>query len=120
MMFSKFRIILISTLFYASSTLSVELEANKLSDQLYELSEQHQFVIRGIGVIGEAEQRRIQEKDLVSQLKQLLEGFNYVLIRDDNKQLQRLIIINKSSFKQKKIILDTLRKGRQHFVNASL
>ena len=123
-MFSKYKFILILAFFYASPTLSIDEQtleqANSLSDQLYDLAEQHQFEIHGIGIIGEAEQRRSQGKDLELQLTQLLEGFNYVLIRDDNKQLQRLIIINKTSFKQKKIILDTLRKGRQHFINASL
>lgn len=124
MMFSKFKFILILAFFYASPTLSIDEQtleqATRLSDQLYDLAEQHQFEILGIGIIGEAEQRRAQGNELALQLKQLLEGYNYVLISDDNKQLQRLVIINKTSFKQKEIILDTLRKGHQHYINASL
>lgn len=94
-------------------------EGDVLADQLYDLAEQHEFVIRGIGVLGDTERRKIHGNDLEIQLQQLLDGFNYALVRDDNQQLQRLIIIKQKELNQK-IILETKRKGRQHLLNVSL
>lgn len=125
MLFSKIKIFLIIAILstpltlYAQEQQTTE-EQYTLADQLYDLAEQHDFVIRGIDIVGEAEQRKVHGNDIEIQLQQFLDGFNYALVRGDEQQLERLIIVNKNTVKQKKIILETRRKDRQHLIDVSL
>lgn len=93
--------------------------AETLADQLIQLADKNQFTIQGIEKTKTIEFKPVSG-DVESKIKQLLSSFNYLLIRTDHGQLERLIILQIKPEGPKRIIVSTQKNGSQHIVNASI
>ncbi|MGR9099681.1 MAG: aspartyl protease family protein, partial [Gammaproteobacteria bacterium] len=94
-------------------------DSYELIDQLYEFAEENNFTVRGTEKIGPMDSRLVRG-DLESKIQQLLAGFNYMLIRSNEGQIVKLIILNKIVKRPNQIVLNSKKSGRNHIVSVSL
>ncbi len=94
-------------------------EPENLAYQLLELAADHHFEIQGIEKTDLYDFKRVRGNS-ESQIKQLLSGFNYVMVRTDHGKLERLIILDEKSVGPKQIVISTQKRGQQHILSASI
>jgi aspartyl protease family protein len=93
---------------------------NDFFSQIQELQNQNNFQVIGLD--------RIQNRDKVlingnldQKIKQLFDGYNHVVSRDNKGRIERVVVINKKQKpKENRIVLPTSLKDNHHMVSVSL
>lgn len=64
-----------------------------VAEELRQLMNQHGFEVRGIEQTEEGLGRRVEDEGLVPRLRQLLDGFDHVIVQNETGGVDRIIII---------------------------
>ena len=115
-LFKVMGLCLISTIAIATNSQQDE----DLYSQIQSLAEQHQFTVKGLDNIGDAETISVAGT-VEQQLALLMAGFNHIIIRNDNTDIERLVILGeKTANHLGRIVVPIVTKNNHYFINASI
>ena len=107
---------LISTVVFATNSQQDE----DLYSQIKSLAEEHQFAVKGLDKIGDAE-AIIAVGTVQQQIALLMTDFNHIIIRNDKAGIERLIILNKKTANHLgRIVVPIVTRNNHYFINASI
>ena len=115
-LFKAMGLCLISTVVFATNGQQDE----DLYSQIKSLAEQHQFAVKGLDKVDDAEAIS-SEGTVEQQIALLMIGYNHIIIRNDKAGIERLIILDKKTANHLgRIIVPIVTKNNHYFINASI
>jgi len=94
-----------------------------VNTELQELADQHNLEIRGIDKTVDGHAVITNDESLPATLKRLLKDFNYMEVRDDNGQLQKISIIGLKGARpehSQTTVVETEQEGGHHKIKVGL